>query len=92
MSPEQRAKVLSWQSLFLPYGVYDFSEEGGGVDVGQLHAAIGTPMGELLPASQRYFDIHHAASDVFEAVNKRELELGAVNMGALIYLIDRYGL
>lgn len=92
MSPEQRTKVLSWQSLFLPYGVYDFSEEGGGVDVGQLHAAIGTPMGELLPDSQRYFDIHHAASDVFEAVNKRELELGAVNMGALIYLIDRYGL
>ena len=31
-------------------------------------------------------------SDVFEAVNKRELELGAVNMAALIYLVDKYGL
>jgi hypothetical protein len=29
---------------------------------------------------------------VFEAVNKRELLLGAVNMAALIYLVDRYGL
>jgi len=25
-------------------------------------------------------------------VNKRELELGAVNMAALIWLVDRYGL
>jgi hypothetical protein len=25
-------------------------------------------------------------------VNKRELELGTVNMAALIYLVDKYGL
>jgi len=49
-------------------------------------------MASLNPDSQRYFDIHHARSDVFEAVNKRELELGAVNMAALIYLVDKYGL
>jgi hypothetical protein len=29
---------------------------------------------------------------VFEAVNKRELDLGAVNMAALIYLVDKYGM
>jgi hypothetical protein len=46
----------------------------------------------LEPDSQRYFDIHHARSDVFEAVNKRELELGAISMAALIYLVDKYGL
>ncbi|MEM7036009.1 MAG: peptidase M28 family protein, partial [Bacteroidota bacterium] len=44
------------------------------------------------PDTQRYFDYHHAASDVFEAVNKRELELGAASMAALIYLISEYGL
>ncbi len=49
-------------------------------------------MAELSPDSQRYFDIHHAASDVFEAVNKRELELGAIGIGALVYLVDKYGL
>ncbi|TWI92219.1 M20/M25/M40 family metallo-hydrolase [Chitinophaga japonensis] len=92
MSPAQRAKVESWKNLFLPYGLYDFSEVGGGVDVGMLNEALGTPMGELSPDSQRYFDVHHAASDVFEAVNKRELELGAFSMAALIYMIDRYGL
>ena len=42
--------------------------------------------------TQRYFDFHHAATDVFEGVNKRELELGAASMAVLIYLIDQHGL
>nr|WP_295872563.1 M20/M25/M40 family metallo-hydrolase [uncultured Chitinophaga sp.] len=90
MEPEKKAKMISWRPLLEPYGLYDLEGEGGGTDVGQLHAAIGTPMVELSPDSQRYFDIHHAASDVFEAVNKRELELGAFGMAGLIYLVDLY--
>jgi hypothetical protein len=46
----------------------------------------------LRPDSQRYFDIHHAATDVFEGVSRRELHLGAFNMAALVYLVDKYGL
>ena len=37
------------------------------------------------------FDHHHAANDTFDAVNKRELELGAATMTSLVYLIDKYG-
>ena len=92
MSDAQRSKIKSWAPLFLPYGLYDFDEVGGGADISPLHNQLGTPMAELSPDSQRYFDIHHAASDVFEAVNKRELELGAIGMGALVYLVDKYGL
>ncbi|SFE29719.1 Peptidase family M28 [Chitinophaga sp. CF118] len=92
MPQEKREKIKSWAPLFLPYDVYDFSSEGGGVDVGELHEATGVAMGELLPDSQRYFDLHHAVNDVFSAVNKRELELGAFSMAALIYLVDKYGL
>jgi glyoxylate carboligase len=65
---------------------------GGGADIGPLRTTFGTALGGLIPDAQRYFDIHHARSDVFENVNKRELLLGAVNMAALIYLIDKYGL
>ncbi|SKA21993.1 PA domain-containing protein [Chitinophaga eiseniae] len=90
MEPEKKAKMISWKPLLEPYGLYDLEGPGGGTDVGQLHAAIGTPMVELSPDSQRYFDIHHAANDVFEAVNKRELELGAFGMAGLIYLVDLY--
>jgi hypothetical protein len=92
MPAEKRAKILSWKPLFVPYGLCDFDEEGGGTDVGELNEALGTPMGELSPDSQRYFDLHHAANDVFEAVNKREMELGAAGMAGLVYLIDKYGL
>ncbi|SEW00884.1 M20/M25/M40 family metallo-hydrolase [Chitinophaga arvensicola] len=89
MNATLKAKVNSWKPLLEPYGLHDFDEPGGGVDVGQLNAAIGTPMAELYPDSQRYFDIHHAGNDVFEAVNKRELELGAFGMAAFIYLVDK---
>lgn len=92
MPAAQLAKVRSWANLFLPYGVYELNQGGGGADIGPLSRTFGTPLAGLQPDSQRYFDIHHARSDVFEAVNKRELELGAINMAALIYLVDKYGL
>jgi hypothetical protein len=89
---DQLAKVQQWTDLFKPYGVTELTAGGGGADIGPLGRTFGTPMSGYVPDSQRYFDIHHARSDVFENVNKRELELGAVNMAALIYLIDKYGL
>ncbi|HEY8915070.1 MAG TPA: M20/M25/M40 family metallo-hydrolase [Chitinophaga sp.] len=92
MPAEKKAKIISWKPLFLPYGLYDFEDEGGGTDVGALNEAVGAPMGELAPDSQRYFDLHHATNDVFEAVNKREMELGAFSMAGLVYMIDKYGL
>ena len=93
MSEEQFQKVLQWKPLIAPYGCSEFNRGGGGADIGPLRRAFpATALGGLSPDSQRYFDIHHARNDVFENVNKRELELGAVNMAALIYLIDKYGL
>ena len=87
----QLAKANEWLKLFKPYGVAEITPGGGGADVGPLKSMLGTPIGGYVPDSQRYFDYHHARNDVFENVNKRELELGAVNMAALIYLIDKFG-
>jgi carboxypeptidase Q len=92
MSAAQFQKVLGWQPLLAHYGATELALGGGGADIGPLNRNMGTPVAGLQPDSQRYFDYHHARNDVFEAVNKRELELGAVNMGALIYLVDKYGL
>ena len=92
MSAEQLQKIQPWTSLFIPYGVYQLTAGGGGADIGPLQRTFGTPVSELQVDNQRYFDIHHARSDVFEAVNKRELNLGAINMAALVYLVDKYGL
>jgi carboxypeptidase Q len=92
MSPDSLAAISSWVKLLEPYGVYMFEQGGGGADVSPMRPQLGAVVGELHPDSQRYFDYHHARSDVFENVNKRELELGTVNMAALIYLADKYGL
>lgn len=86
------SKVQPWLELLKPYGIAEFTPGGGGADIGPLARTQNTPVANLQPDSQRYFDYHHARNDTFEAVNKRELLLGAVNMAALIYLVDKYGL
>ncbi len=84
-------RVREWLPLFVPYGIYKFTEGGGGADIGPLRS-LGTVLSGLSPDSQRYFDHHHAANDTFEWVSKRELNLGAVTMAQLVYLVDKYGL
>jgi hypothetical protein len=64
---------------------------GGGSDISPLNRQLQVPLCGFMPDPQRYFDIQHARSDVFENVNKRELLLGAVNIAGLIYLVDTYG-
>lgn len=84
------AKVKTWQPLLEPYGL-TLTAGGSGADVSHLRGMKGLLCG-YSPDSQRYFDIHHTAADTFDKVNKRELELGAASMAALIYLLDKYGL
>jgi len=91
MTEAKRNKVMQWKSLFHPYGASDFTIGGGGADIGPLKE-IGTALAGFIPDSQRYFDIHHAATDVFENVSERELKMGAAVMAALIWLVDQYGL
>jgi carboxypeptidase Q len=91
MTKEKINKIEQWKNLFYGYGVYEFSGGGSGSDIDPLKA-IGVALAGLMPDSQRYFDVHHAATDVFENVSRRELHLGAMNMAALIYLVDKYGL
>ena len=76
--------------LFEPYFIHVMERGGSGVDISPLKGKD-TPLIGVVPDSQRYFDVHHTANDVFENVNKRELELGAASMASLIYLIDAYG-
>jgi carboxypeptidase Q len=91
MKEESRNKVKAWAQLFRNYGVYDFREGGSGSDIDNLKV-LGTALAGLSPDSQRYFDLHHASTDVFESVSKRELDLGAANMAALVWLVSEYGL
>lgn len=79
-------KIKPLRPYFDPYNL-SLNPGGSGADISPLK-----PQGGLLcgyyPDSQRYFDFHHTAADIFENVNKRELELGAASITALIYLLD----
>ena len=67
-----------------------FEKGYGGVDIGPLRGEYeGIPLFGFIPDSQRYFDFHHSPNDVFENVNKRELELGCAAMASFLYLIDQ---
>ena len=80
---------LSWKSLLAPYGLHTIEKGHGGSDIGPLKSETNSIF-SYKPDSQRYFDYHHAANDTFDKVNKRELELGAASMAALVYLLDTY--
>ncbi|HNG89498.1 MAG TPA: M20/M25/M40 family metallo-hydrolase [Saprospiraceae bacterium] len=83
-------KISALQPILAPYGL-TLTKGGSGADIGPLKGLKGMLSG-YSPDPQRYFDYHHTAADTFDAVNQRELELGAASMAALVYLIDKYGL
>jgi hypothetical protein len=89
-SEEDYKRILDWKPLFKPYLIHYFEKGGSGADIGPLKSD-GIVLAGLRPDSQRYFDHHHASNDTFDAVNRRELELGAATMASLVYLIDQYG-
>ena len=89
---EEKLKAIqSWAPYFEPYLVHLFVKGGSGADIAPLKTADNVLAG-LRPDSQRYFDFHHAANDTFDAINKRELELGAATMASLVFLIDHFKL
>lgn len=83
--------IQNWKSLFEPYNIHLFVRGGGGADIRLLKNENNVLLG-LRPDSQRYFDYHHTSADTFDAINKRELELGAATMTSIIYLFDKYGI
>lgn len=87
---EKFKAMTDWLPLLEPFGL-SLSKGGGGADINPLKSQKGVLIG-FRPDSQRYFDFHHTADDTIDAVNQRELEMGAAAITSLIYLIDTYGL
>jgi hypothetical protein len=85
----QAEKMLKWNTLFRPYGV-TLQKNGGGADISPLRP-LGAVLSNLQPDANRYFDYHHTTQDTYEAVNMREMQLGAATMTAFIYLVTKYG-
>lgn len=86
---EMYAAFKSWLPLLEPYGIHAARRGWSGVDIRPLKDDYVSLFG-LMPDNQRYFDYHHSANDIWENVNKRELELGAAGIASLVYLLDKY--
>ncbi|MBN2265338.1 MAG: M20/M25/M40 family metallo-hydrolase [Candidatus Aminicenantes bacterium] len=84
-------RVSRYASLFRPLGVAFIVPGGGGVDVGPLVERGAVPASVLLNA-QTYFDVHHSALDVVDRVHPRELEIQAVILAALAYILAQEGI
>ncbi|MBM3399235.1 MAG: M20/M25/M40 family metallo-hydrolase [Bacteroidetes bacterium] len=83
-------KVLKYKTLLDAYGIGEIEKGGGGADIGPI--SKNNPNAVLvgfIPDSQRYFDVHHSETDVFESVNKRELHLGAASVAVMIVILDQ---
>lgn len=82
--------LLRYRGLLNMYGLHSLEYGGGGADIGPLKRVNpSVKFVSFIPDSQRYFDVHHAETDVFENVNKRELELGAAAVAVMIWMLDQ---
>lgn len=89
-SPETFDNIARWAHVLEPAGAAEIRPGGGGADIGPL-AAFGVPVMSLIVDAHRYFDYHHAATDTFDKVNERELELGAAAIAILAYVLAMEG-
>ena len=83
-------KIESWLPYLKYAGINWIRKGGSGADISKIKNAkllIG-----YVPDNQRYFDIHHSPSDVFEEIHPREFELGSAAMAILVYLLSEEGL
>jgi hypothetical protein len=85
------AKLQRWAPVFKFMDANRIELGGGGADIGPL-ARKGVPLMSLIVDTHRYFDFHHSDNDTYEAVNERELALGAAAMAIFSYIIAEEGL
>ena len=76
--------------MLADFSLYKFNKGYSGTDIGPLKKEFPDMMQlGLAVNSQEYFNFHHSEADVFENINKRELNLGVAAMATMIYLMDK---
>lgn len=93
MSDEVRGlkKLKPLEKILGELGIHWLKKGGGGVDIAPL-ATQGVVLGSIIPDSQEYFDFHHSARDVLNAVHPRQLELQAIILALVAYFFAQEGL
>lgn len=87
-SPDKLEAIQEMKQYFEPWGIKEIVAGYSGVDIVPLKNYYELTLAGLIVDTQRYFDLHHAATDTFDQVNRREMQLGSAAMAAIIYLVD----
>ena len=90
VSSEKLEKVQAWLPLLKDFGIERFVAGGSDADNGPL-GPLGAVLFALQPENQRYFDYHHSRNDTIDKVNPRELEMGALSMATMAWLLSEQG-
>lgn len=91
LTGRRAARLNRWLPAFQVVEAMFFHAGGEtGADVEPL-AELGTACFGLDVELQRYFDYHHSDKDTIDKVHPRELELGAISMALLAWLISENG-
>lgn len=83
-------RLAKWQPLLEDFGIHKFREGGGAADNGPLEK-VGAILFSLDASGQRYFDLHHSRNDTIASVHPREIEMCALAMGSLAWLLSERG-
>lgn len=85
------AKISKWSVVLDGIDAGRITRGGGGVDIDFLRERGAITIG-LRVDVQKYFDYHHSDNDIISNVNERELELGAIAMAMLSFMLAEEGL
>jgi len=84
---EELKSLFLIEPMLRELGLQWIRNGGGGVDIAPL-VEQGSIPGSLIPDSHKYFDYHHCALDVAEAVHPRELELQAIILAVIVFFLS----
>lgn len=90
VSADKLEKVQPWLPFLKDFGIEHFFAGGADADNGPL-GPLGAILFALQPENQRYFDYHHSRNDTIDKVNPRELEMGAMSMATIAWLLSEQG-
>ena len=90
VSADKLEKVQPWLPFLKDFGIERFFAGGADADNGPL-GPLGAVLFALQPENQRYFDYHHSRNDTIDKVNPRELEMGAMSMATIAWLLSEQG-
>jgi carboxypeptidase Q len=84
-------KIARWAYALKPLEADRLAKGGGGADISVL-AKKGIPCLGMHTDGQKYFDYHHSDHDTIDTVNERELELGAIAVAVMAYVLAEEGI